>query len=161
LKRTPTWTIPVKLKLVRVSVDVGEEDGKIIEVGFAEIEKSGRVVTTLIVATWTLENPLRVLLPVTVNWKTPCGVVEDVVTVRIDVPAPPGIIVVLKDALIPAENAADGMTSPSFTRLLKPAFGVTVTVIDWLPGGWIETPLTLVLRTKSVTLTGREKAAER
>lgn len=153
---TVTWTTPVKLKLVRVSVESGEEEGKIIDVGFAEIEKSGRTVATLRVEVWTLENPFRVLFPVIVNWKTPCGVTDEVVTVRIDVPAPPSIVVVLNDAPIPADEVAGGTISPSFTGVLKPAFGETVTVIDWLPGGWIDTALTLVFRVKSVTLAGRE-----
>jgi hypothetical protein len=71
---------------------------------------------------------LRVLLLLTVRVKIPEGVLAVVVTVRMEVPAPPN----------PAELATAGIVTPSFTRPLKPAFGETVTATGLAPGESIE-----------------------
>jgi len=125
-------TVPVKLKLVNVTTGTVMKvllprGGRTTEEGFAEIAKSGRTVLIVRVALCTLVNPLSVLLPFTVRLKVPRGVLELVVTVRVDVPEPPEIVTVLKLALIPAFVVAAGIIRLSFTILVKPAFGVTVT----------------------------------
>ena len=74
---TVSWTAPVKLKLVRVIVVLGtsvlfvEGGGRIVDIGLAEIAKSGRVVVIVSVDVRILENPLIVLLAVIVSWKLP------------------------------------------------------------------------------------------
>jgi hypothetical protein len=95
-----SWTNPVKLKLVRVIVDDWIRVpfagiGRTMVVGLAEIAKSGRTVMMVRVIVWVFVNPLRVLLLVIVMLKVPRGVLEVVDTVRVDVPEPPEIVVVL------------------------------------------------------------------
>jgi hypothetical protein len=81
---------------------------------------------------------LRVLLLLTVRVKIPEGVLAVVVTVRMEVPAPPDIVDELSVAPNPAELATAGIVTPSFTRPLKPAFGETVTATGLAPGESIE-----------------------
>ena len=89
-------------------------------------------------------NPFRVLLLVNVREYDPPGVLAEVVIVRVDDPDPPEIVYELKVAPMPAVAVAGGIVIPSFTRLLKLAFGEIVTVTDRLPGGTAETGLGLL-----------------
>ncbi len=73
-------------------------------------------------------NPERVVLLVTVRANFPWEVFEFVITVRVEVPEPLGIVNGLRVAVIPAAKVAEGTASSSLTRLLKLAFGVIRTV---------------------------------
>ncbi len=107
--------VPEKLLRLETAIaEVAEKpDVKLRDAGLAVIAKSGEVLpltVTVMVAEWDLE----LLVPVTTMVKLP-GVVE--LTVRVDVPDPPEISVMLpglREAVGPdGETAADSETVPA------------------------------------------------
>ena len=128
--------VPTKLlRYVIVIVDVAAAPTIIPGGVLAEMEKPPVFIESVDV--WKIVNPLRVLLLVIVTVYVPGGVVGLEITVRFAYPEPPDTVgEELYEAAIPAEDVAVGMVIPSFTKLLKLAFGLITTLTILLPAGW-------------------------